>query len=121
MDRTLRSFRRGKRQVDRLGRQPAVELGALERSLAPGDGVGDRLAQRMDLRRPGRAGLGVHRAERFELRRDLAGLAEQRHPHRVELGQVFRCCDAVEHGVGHGQRLSRADAKIAKACYSRGA
>ena len=39
--------------------------------------VGDRFAQRMDLRRLGGAGLGVHRPQRLQLRGDLARLAEQ--------------------------------------------
>ena len=101
VDRPLRGFGRRERQVDRLGRQPAVELGGLECRLPRCDRVAHRLAQRVDLRPFRGARLRVHRAQRLELRRDAARLAERRHAQRLERGEIGRGTDLIEQ-VGHG-------------------
>ena len=92
----LRLLRRRQRQVERLGREPPLELGGFERRLALGDRVGDRFAQRVDLRRLGGARVRVHRAERLQQRGDLARLAERRDAQLLERGEVGRAADLVE-------------------------
>ena len=82
------AFRRGKREIDRFGRELALELGGFERCLALGEGVRHLFAKRMDLRGFGSPRLRVHRPQRLQQLRDLARLAERGHPHGFECGEV---------------------------------
>ena len=98
------ALRRRERQVDPFRRQLALELGVFERGLAIGDCLRDPLAKRMDFWTFGCSRLGVHRSERFQPRRDLARLAEQRNAHAIEFLQAVGCENAVEHGFGFDHR-----------------
>ena len=96
MDGTLRLFRRGKRQVDRLGRELPVELGVLERRLAVGDRGRDLFAESMDFRRLSGPRVRIHRAERLQAGSDAAGLAEHRDAQLIERTEVGRAADLIE-------------------------
>ena len=88
MDRPLRRRVGGERHVDRLAREPRVELGTVERGLARGDRGGHRLAHALDARTFHQPLIGRHLAERLEQRGDAALLAEQRDTERLELRRV---------------------------------
>ena len=72
-----------------------LELGLLQRRLALGERIGDRLAQRLDSRRPFLSLIGRHGTERLEQGRDAALLAEIFDPQRFQRGQPLGSGNAL--------------------------
>ena len=103
VDAALRPVVDGQRQVDPLGRQPPLELGGLQRRLALGDGIGDRLAPGVDFRAFDGARRRIHGAQRLEQRGDAAGLAERGDAQRLQRLQIGRARDLLDEVVGHGR------------------
>ncbi len=68
----------------RFAGEARVERGVVERGLARGERVGDRVARAVDRLAGGLALVGRQRAQLLELRGDAAGLAEQRDAQRLE-------------------------------------
>jgi hypothetical protein len=88
MDRSLWCRVGGERHVDRLARQPRVELGAVERGLARGDRSGHCLAHALNARALLEPLVGRHLAERLEQRGNAPLLAEQRDTERFQRDRV---------------------------------
>ena len=84
------------RHVERLGGEPPLELGLLQRRLARRDRLGHRLAQAVDARSLALPLLGRHAAKRLQQPGHRALLAERGDALRLERGEIRRRLDPAE-------------------------
>ena len=90
VDAALLARRHRQRHVERLGRQPPLQLGRFQCRLARADRLGHLLAKRVDARPLGLALLRAHPAQRLEELGDRALLAERGDPFRFQCRKVGR-------------------------------
>ena len=101
MDRAARRLGCGQAEIDCLGGKASFEGGAFQRGLSGGEGLGDTLAERVDLRPRGLALLRAHAAQRLQQPRNRTLFAKHFDTQRLENVERIRRADPRQRLITH--------------------